>query len=191
MFTGIVEELGRVRKISRKAGIIFLEISAKEALIGTKVGDSIAVNGVCLTVVAIGNNSFSFEIIDTTFKSTNLGLLRIGQEVNLERSLKVGDRISGHFVSGHIDCLGLVRKKSLRNGSFEFEITIPPVFMRYCLLKGSISLDGISLTLANVSAGTIKVCIIPHTFKNTTLSFKGPSDKLNVEFDILAKKNPQ
>lgn len=187
MFTGIVEELGRVREISRKAGVTLLGIGAKEALIDSKVGDSIAVNGVCLTIVSIGNNSISFEVIDTTFKSTNLGLLRIGQEVNLERSLKVGERISGHFVSGHIDCLGLVRKKGSRCGNIEFEISIPPAFTRYCLPKGSISLDGISLTVANFRANTIKVCIIPHTLKNTTLNFKGPSDKLNVEFDILAK----
>ncbi len=191
MFTGIIEELGRVKKISRRAGATLLEINAQEALIDTKIGDSIAVNGVCLTVVSIGNNFVSFEVIDTTLKGTNLGLLRIGQEVNLERSLKVGDRISGHFVSGHIDCLALVRRKGIRCGNIEFEVSIPPAFMRYCLPKGSIALDGISLTLANIGANTVKVCIIPHTLKNTTLNFKGPSDKLNVEFDILAKKNLQ
>ncbi len=190
MFTGIVEELGQVKKIANQAGITLLEVGVKEVLIETKIGDSIAVNGVCLTVVSISNNSVSFEVIDTTRKNTNLGLLKTGQRVNLERSLKVGDRVSGHFVSGHIDCLGLVRRKGLRNGSFEFEISIPPAFMRYCLPKGSIALDGISLTLANARANIINVCIIPHTLKNTTLNFKGPSDKLNVEFDLLAKKNP-
>jgi len=189
MFTGIIEGLGRIKKISRRAGITLLEISAKEVLDGTKIGDSIAVNGVCLTVVVIGNNSVSFEVMDTTLKGTNLALLRIGQEANLERSLKVGDRISGHFVSGHIDCLGLVRRKGMRSGNVEFEISIPAAFMRYCLPKGSIALDGISLTMANISANIIKVCIIPHTLKNTTLNFKAPSDKLNVEFDILAKKS--
>lgn len=190
MFTGIVEELGQVKKIAHQAGITLLEVGAKEVLVDTKIGDSIAVNGVCLTVVSLGNNSVSFEVIDTTRKNTNLGLLKTGQRVNLERSLKVGDRISGHFVSGHIDCLGLVRRKVLRNGSIEFEISIPASFMRYCLPKGSIALDGISLTLAGARANIIKVCIIPHTLKSTTLNFKGPSDKLNVEFDILAKKNP-
>lgn len=190
MFTGIVEELGQVKKITRQAGITLLEISAKEVSVDTKIGESIAVNGVCLSAVSIGNNSIGFEIIDTTRKNTNLGLLKIGQRVNLERSLKVGDRVSGHFVSGHIDCLGLVRRKSLRNGSFEFEVSIPASFMHFCLPKGSIALDGISLTLANARANIINVCIIPHTLKNTTLNFKGPSDKLNVEFDLLAKKNP-
>ena len=164
-------------------------MSAKEVLDDTMLGDSIAVNGVCLTVVFIAGSSVSFEVMDTTFKNTNLGLLRIGQQVNLERSLKVGDRISGHFVSGHIDCLGTVRRKGLRQGSIEFEISVLPEFMRYCLPKGSVSLDGISLTLAKVSANIFTVCIIPHTLKNTTLNLKGPSDKLNVEFDILAKKS--
>lgn len=189
MFTGIVEELGQVKKIVHQAGVTLLEVGAKEVLADTKIGDSIAVNGVCLTVVSLGNNSVSFEVIDTTRKNTNLGLLKTGQRVNLERSLKVGDRVSGHFVSGHIDCLGLVRRKVLRNGSIEFEISIPASFMRYCLPKGSIALDGISLTLAGARVNIINVCIIPHTLKNTTLNFKGPSDKLNVEFDILAKKN--
>lgn len=189
MFTGIVEELGQIKKIASRSGVTLLEIKAKEVLAGTKIGDSIAVNGACLTVISIGNNSLSFEVIDTTRKNTNIGLLKIGQAVNLERSLKVGDRVSGHFVSGHIDCLGLVRRKALRNGSVEFEISIPPAFMRYCLPKGSIALDGISLTLANVRANIFNVGIIPHTLKNTTLNFKGPSDKLNVEFDILVKKN--
>jgi riboflavin synthase len=190
MFTGIIEELGRVRKITRRGNLTLLEISAQESLIDTKVGDSIAVNGACLTVVSTGNGYFSFEVIAETQKVTNLGVLKIGEMVNLERSLKLGDRVSGHFVTGHIDCLGLVRKKSLRNGSLEFEVSIPPVFMRYCLSRGSVSLDGISLTLARVGANIFSVCIIPHTFKNTTLNFKGPSDKLNVEFDILVKKNP-
>jgi riboflavin synthase len=188
MFTGIIEELGRVKKIARKNSLILLEISAKGALVDTKVGDSIAVNGACLTVVVLGNDSFSFEVIGETLKTTNLGLFKIGEMVNLERSLKIGDRVSGHFVTGHIDCLGLVRKKGLRNGSTEFEVAVAPDFRRYCLPKGSIAFDGISLTLARVRASILTVCIIPHTLKNTTLNFKGPSDRLNVEFDILAKR---
>jgi len=188
MFTGIVEELGIVKKIERRANTRLLEISAKEILVDIKLGDSIAVNGVCLTVVSIFGSLISFEVIDITFKNTNLGLFKINQQVNLERSLKIGDRVSGHFVSGHIDCLGIIRKKSLIKGSIEFEVSIAPEFKRYCLPKGSISLDGISLTLAKISGNTFTVCIIPHTFKNTTLYLKKPSDKLNIEFDILAKK---
>lgn len=188
MFTGIVEELGKIIKIVSLAQVTRLEVSGKIVLMDTKIGDSIAVNGVCLTVVAKGNSSLCFEIIDTTRKATNLGLLKVGQLVNLERSLKVGDRVSGHFVSGHIDCLGLIRRKGLRNGNIEFDIAVGESFMRYCLPKGSICLDGVSLTLASVRANIVTVGIIPHTLKNTTLNFKRPSDKLNVEFDILAKK---
>ena len=189
MFTGVVEELGKVNKIAFASGVAVLEISAKEVLADTKIGDSIAVNGVCLTVVALKNSSVSLQVIDITRKNTNLGLLKIGQAVNLERSLKVGDRVSGHFVSGHTDCLGLIRRKFLRNGNFELAVAIPSLFMKYCLTKGSIALDGVSLTLAHQRANVISVCIIPHTLKNTTLNLKGPSDKLNVEFDLLAKKN--
>jgi len=189
MFTGIIEELGKVKRIRRRLSVTLLEISAKESLVDTKIGDSVAVNGVCLTVVSLAYDSVSFEVIETTLKNTNLGFLKIGQQVNLERSLKLGDRISGHFVSGHIDCLGTVRnRRSVRNTSIEFEISVPLEFMRYCLPKGSVSLDGVSLTLAKVSINTFTVCIIPHTLKNTTLNSKHPSDKLNIEFDILAKK---
>lgn len=189
MFTGIVEELGKIKKIARRGSLTILEVNAQETLIGTKIGDSIAVNGVCLTVVSIKPDFFAFEVMPQTLKNTNLGLLKINEQVNLERSLKIGDRVSGHFVYGHIDCLGTVRKKGIRLGNTFFEIAIPPAFMRYCLPKGSVSLDGISLTLAEKQSSTFSVYIIPHTFKNTTLNFKGPSDKLNVEFDLLAKKN--
>ncbi len=188
MFTGIVEELGKVKRTMRSGRIMVLEVSAQKTLQDTLVGDSVAVNGVCLTVTSLSSNSFSFEVMCETFKKTNLGLLKVGEEVNLERSLKLGDRVSGHFVSGHIDCLGLVRRKGLRCGNLAFEVAIPSSFMRYCLPKGSVSLDGISLTLAERRANILSVYVIPHTLKNTTLSFKGPSDKLNVEFDILAKK---
>ncbi len=189
MFTGIIEELGKVKKIARSGRAALLEISAQKTLQDVKIGQSIAVNGACLTIVRLEDNFFSFEVMPETLKSTNLGLLKIGEQVNLERSLKLGDRISGHFVSGHIDCLGIVRRKRVASGNCEFEISIPPAFARYCLPKGSISLDGISLTLAKARGNIFNVCIIPHTLKNTALNFKGPPDKQNVEFDMLAKKN--
>jgi len=188
MFTGIVEELGKVKRATHSGRLMILDILAQRTLPDTKIGDSIALNGVCLTVTSISNNSLSFEVMSETFNKTNLGFLNTGEQVNLERSLKLGDRLSGHFVSGHIDCLGRIRNKVMRNGNLVFEITIPENFISYCLPKGSIALDGISLTLAERRANIISVCVIPHTLKNTTLSFKGPSDKLNVEFDILAKK---
>ena len=188
MFTGIIEELGKVKRIVPSGRMKLFEIAADKTLQDTKIGESVAVNGVCLTVVSLKDNSFSFEVMPETLKSSNLGLLKIGDQVNLERSLRLGDRVSGHFISGHIDCLGLVRRKSLHNGNLEFAVAIPPLFLKYCLPKGSISLDGVSLTLADKRANIISVFIIPHTLKNTTLSFKGPTGKLNVEFDIFAKK---
>ncbi|MDD5128233.1 MAG: riboflavin synthase [Candidatus Omnitrophica bacterium] len=188
MFTGIIEELGKVKRVTHSGRLMILDILAQKTLPDAKIGDSISLNGVCLTLTSISNNSFSFEVMAETFKKTNLGLLNTGEQVNLERSLKLGDRLSGHFVSGHVDCLGLIRNRVIRNGNLTFEIAIPENFIPFCLPKGSIALDGISLTLAGRRANIISVCIIPHTFKNTTLSFKGPSDKLNVEFDILAKK---
>jgi len=188
MFSGIVEELGRVARISRGGNITRIEITAENILSGVKIGDSISVNGVCLTVVAIKNGTFTFEAMPETMKVTNLGVLKIADKVNLERSLKVGDRVSGHFVLGHIDCLGIIRKKSYLNGNLAFDVAIAPEFIKYCLLKGSIAVDGISLTIAGKKSNVFSVYIIPHTLINTTLSFKGPSDKVNVEFDLLAKK---
>jgi len=188
MFTGIVEELGRVKSIGRRGKVTLIEIAADKALAETKIGDSIAVNGVCLTVVKIGNGAFSFEVMPQTLKNTNLGLFKVQEKVNLERSLKVGDRISGHFVTGHVDCIGVVRKKEYVGGNLAFEIAVSAQYLKYCLPKGSICVDGISLTLVSKSNSTFTIYIIPHTSKNTTLNSKGPSDKLNIEFDILAKK---
>jgi riboflavin synthase len=189
MFTGIVEETGLVKKILRKANATLLEVSAFKVLAETKIGDSIAVNGVCLTVISFTDSSIAFEIMDNTLKVTNLGLLKPGQKVNLERSLKVGSRVSGHFVTGHIDCLGIIRKRYLRQASILFDIAVGPEFIRYCLPKGSIAVDGISLTLVRTISNLFTVGIIPHTLKNTTLSFKETSEKLNIEFDILAKRS--
>ena len=188
MFSGIVEESGEVRKISKRAGNTLLEIKAKTVLEDTKVGDSVSVNGACLTVVKKEADFLAFEAIPETLKTTNLGALKISDKVNLERSLKVGERISGHFVTGHIDCIGIVRNKTYVNSNLSFEIAVPAAFIKYCLPKGSIAVDGISLTIAGKKSNTISVYIIPHTLKNTTLGFKGPSSKVNIEFDILSKK---
>ena len=188
MFSGIIEEIGQVKKISKYSNITLLEVKADKVLEDTKTGDSISVNGACLTVVKKEAGVLIFEAMPETLKVTNLGVLKISDKVNLERSLKVGDRISGHFVTGHIDCIGLVRKKNYLNGNLCFEIAVHPEFIKYCLPKGSIAIDGISLTLVSIRANSFSVYIIPHTLKNTTLGFKGPSDKVNIEFDILAKR---
>ncbi|MCX5707482.1 MAG: riboflavin synthase [Candidatus Omnitrophica bacterium] len=189
MFSGIVEELGRVKDISRRGKVILLTIEANKVLEDASIGDSIAVNGCCLTAIKKEKNTLSFEVMSETAKVTNLGVLRISDKVNLERSLKVGDRISGHFVLGHVDCLGIIRSKGYWQDNLIFQVAAPAQFSKYLILKGSVSLDGISLTIGGKSPGLFSVYIIPHTFKNTTLGFKGPSDKVNIEFDILAKRN--
>lgn len=188
MFSGIVEELGEVQRISRRGNITLCEIKASSAFIDTKVGDSIAVNGACLTVVKNALSVLSFEILPETSRLATLGFLRIKDRVNLERALKVGERISGHFVTGHVDCAGLIRKKHYVENNLCFQIAVPHDHMKYLLPRGSVAVDGISLTIVKKIAPTFIVYIIPHTLKNTTLGFKGPSDKVNIEFDILAKK---
>lgn len=188
MFTGIIEELGIVKRISRSGDFILLEISSLNVAKDVKIGDSVSVNGVCLTAVKVGNNSISFEVMAETFRITNLGSLRINEKVNLESSLKVGGKLSGHFVLGHIDCLGIIRKKGIVSGNMVFEIAMPIEFSKYTLPKGSIAVDGISLTIQEKKAGSVSIYIIPHTLKNTTLNFKGPSSKVNLEFDTLAKR---
>ncbi len=188
MFSGIVEELGKVKNIFRKGKNAILEIKAEKIHEDIRIGGSISVNGACLTVIKREPGVLTFEAIPETLKVTNLGLLKVADRVNLERSLKIGDRLSGHFVTGHIDCLGIIRKKNYLNNNLCFEIVIPLEFHKYCIPKGSIAVDGISLTLARTRANTFTIYIIPHTLKNTTLGFKGPSDKVNIEFDILAKR---
>jgi riboflavin synthase len=189
MFSGIIEELGRVKRVFKKGNLATLEISADKVLADTRVGDSVAVCGVCLTVVKVDRTSLSFEVMPETLKTTNLGALCISEKVNLERSLKLGDRLSGHFVTGHVDCMGAIRRKTHSGGNLVFEIAAPVKLLTYCLPKGSVCVDGISLTVMQKRADTFSVYLIPHTLKNTTLGFKGPSDKVNIEFDILAKKS--
>ena len=187
MFTGIIEELGTVKAISRKGAVAVLSVRAQMCAQDVKAGDSIAVNGACLTAVQIENDVLSFELLEETVKLTNLGRLKINERVNLERSLKIGERLSGHFVTGHIDCLGVIRHKTHLSGNLCFEIAVPKGFFKFIAPKGSVAIDGISLTVVNKRSDTFSVYIIPHTLRNTTLSFKGPSSILNIECDILAK----
>lgn len=191
MFTGIIEELGVVKAVSHKGRLISLSVQADKVLPDTKIGDSIAVNGVCLTVVKIEIKTVSFDLLEETSRLTNLGKLKIGEKVNLERSLKIGDRLSGHFVSGHIDCAGVIRAKSYKSGNLCFEITLKPEFLKFIVPKGSVAVDGISLTVMNKHSNTFTVYVIPHTLQNTTLSFKGQSSEVNIETDLLAKYNNQ
>lgn len=188
MFTGIIEELGIIKNILNRGKVTLLQIKTHKVCEDTKIGDSIAVNGCCLTIIKKNADSLDFEVMPQTLKLTNLGALRISDKVNLERALKIGDRLSGHFVTGHIDATGIIRKKNYIRNNLCFEIAAPPEFIQYIIPKGSIAVDGISLTIVDKKSHIFTVYIIPHTLKNTTLGFKGPSDKVNLEFDILAKK---
>jgi len=189
MFSGIVEELGEVKRISKRGNVALLEIKTTVVQEDAQIGESIAINGTCLTVINNKNNILGFEVMQGTLSSTNLGALSIGERVNLERALKVGDRISGHFVTGHIDCLGIIRSKAVIRGNTSLEIAVPQALNKQVFLKGSIAVDGISLTVAEKKANCFYVYIIPHTLKNTTLGFKGPSHKVNLEFDLLTKQH--
>ena len=188
MFSGIIEELGALKKISKRGKVTLLEIQARKILEDVNIGDSISVNGACLTIIRKESDILSFEVMPQTFNVTNLRTLKIKDNVNLERALKIGSRLSGHFVTGHIDSIGIIRRKIYINDNLCFQIAIPNKFMNYILPQGSISIDGISLTIVDKRSNTFTVYIIPHTLKNTTLGFKGPSDKVNIEFDIFVKR---
>ena len=188
MFTGIIEEICVVNNISRRANMARLTLSSKKIIEGINLGDSVAVNGSCLTAVEKLKGSLIFEMMPETLKVTNLKQIRAGDRVNTERALKIGDRVSGHFVTGHIDCAGLIRKKYYSDDNLCFDIAVPLEFMKYLILKGSVAVDGVSLTIMKKRSNIFSIYIIPFTLQNTTFAFKGPSDKVNIEFDILAKR---
>lgn len=186
MFTGLVESLGTVTRAE--------EVAADRRLIvrdpmGMRlaIGESVAVNGACLTVVEVRGDEFAFEVGPETLLKTNLGTLKPGDRVNLERSLKVGDRLGGHFVQGHVDAVGIIDAR-VRNGDWEdVWFRCPAELTRLLVPKGSIAVDGISLTLVNVEVERFSVMLIPHTQAMTTLGFKRPGDPVNLEADMLAK----
>ena len=187
MFTGIVKEIGKVTYFSRYQKNQNLSIRCKSVSSNTNIGDSVSVNGVCLTVTKIKSEILSFDLLAETIKLTNLGLLRVGDSVNLEESLKVNDKISGHFVTGHIDCMGMVRKRRVVDNNHYFEIAIPRKFMNLLTPKGSVAVDGISLTVVSILRDSFTVFIIPHTLNNTIFGKKGTGSKVNIELDIIAK----
>jgi riboflavin synthase len=187
MFTGIVEETGRVLAFEPKAEAWSLTISAEAALVDLTLGDSIAVNGCCLTVAQFDATSFRFDVLEETRRLTNFSALRAGALVNLERSLRFGGKVGGHFVTGHIDTLGRVDVVEARGKDHYLRVAIPEEFARYVVHKGSISVDGISLTIADVSASAFAVWIIPTTRSVTNLREKRVGDPVNLEFDLLGK----
>jgi len=187
MFTGIVEELARVKKIKNKKQGIRYTISANTVLDDLKIGDSICINGVCLTVTEQQKDMFSLDIIEETLDKSNLGELKENDYVNLERAMKASDRFGGHIVQGHVETQGVILEKQIEEDEARISVCLDPEWMRYCIPKGSITLDGVALTIASINKNIIEIALIPHTLENTTLGLKDKSDTLNVETDIIGK----
>lgn len=187
MFTGIVEETGRVVAFEPRAEAWSLTIAARTALVDLAPGDSIAVNGCCLTATQWDTATLRFDVLEETRRLTNFSTLKAGARVNLERSLRFGGKVGGHFVTGHIDTQGQIAAFEPRGKDFYVRVTIPEKFSRYIVHKGSIALDGISLTIAEVDQTSFAVWIIPHTRAVTNLLEKQVGDPVNLEFDLLGK----
>lgn len=187
MFSGIVEEKGTVARIRAKENLLILSVKARKVLKGVKIGDSISVDGVCLTVTKLAKNVADFDIMKETIDKTTLKRLVVGSEVNLEGALRVNDRLGGHFVSGHIDGVGVIKQRISKPNYEEFQIVVPRKLSRYLAPKGSVSVDGISLTLGEVKGNIFSIYIIPHTLEVTTLGHKRQGDEVNIETDLLAK----
>ena len=187
MFTGIVEELAQIKSIKpRKKGIRY-SISADFVMDDIKIGDSISVNGVCLTIIEIKKKYFCMDLVEETLNKSNLGELKVGDFVNLERAMKATSRFGGHIVQGHVETVGVILEKQMQDEEAILSVGIDPEWMRFCIPKGSITLDGVSLTIAKINGNIIEVALIPHTLKNTTLGIKGKTDTLNIETDIIGK----
>ena len=185
MFTGLIEDLGKVIDISVSSKGAELVVETK--LSDIKIGDSVAVNGACLTVTEIRGNKYSFDVSPETLKRTNLGLLKRGDYVNLERALKVGDRLGGHIVQGHVDFTSKIKALKFLGEHYELVIEIPNNWVSYIVEKGSIAIDGISLTVNYIRNNSAYINIIPHTYERTNLRFRKNGDWVNVETDIIGK----
>ena len=187
MFTGLIEEMGECLWLRRTASAVQLMLSAHKITLGLHKGDSVAINGCCLTVIWHRKDHLSFELLQETLDRTNLGALRPEAPVNLERSLPAHGRLGGHFVQGHVDTAASVRHVDERGPDLKLEIELPPAFARYVVAKGSIAINGVSLTVAELSASSFVVWIIPHTRNTTNLGNLKAGGRVNLEFDILAK----
>jgi riboflavin synthase len=190
MFTGIIEGLGNIVRFDKKTtnrSAAKMKIKLGKIAKGLKIGDSVAINGVCLTAVNISKDVAEFEMVGETIKKTNLGSLKSGNKVNIERSLKIGERLEGHFVLGHVDGVGIISKIEKQPNQIKIWTKVPKELSKYIIKKGSVTVDGISLTVVDVLKDQFSVSIIPHTMKITNLSYKKVGDKVNIETDILGK----
>ncbi|MBR1593073.1 MAG: riboflavin synthase [Ruminococcus sp.] len=187
MFTGIVEEMGIVSEIRRDGNNSYIKIAAEKVLSDAHIGDSIAVNGVCLTVTMCGRNIFQADVMNETLNRSSLGILKRGSRVNLERAMAADGRFGGHIVSGHIDGTGTIVNIKTDGIAVWYTVSAKPDIMRYTVEKGSVAIDGISLTVARVNQNDFSVSVIPHTAQQTVLSLKKIGDIVNLENDIIAK----
>ena len=187
MFTGIIEETGKVEAVAKGSNSTVITIAAVKVLEDTKIGDSIAVNGVCLTVTSISGRKFSADVMAETLRRSSLGSLKHGSMVNLERAMAANGRFGGHIVSGHIDGVGVISSFEKEDNAVWVEIETPAKILRYIVEKGSITIDGISLTVAKLTDSSFAVSVIPHTGEETTLLNRNPGDIVNLENDIVGK----
>ncbi len=187
MFTGIIKETGIIKKITDKVQDIEFEVSSSVLIKDIKTGDSIAINGVCLTVKSFDRDSFIFDVSSNTLAHTNLGELKTGDRVNLEDSLAPGDKLGGHFVSGHIDCTARITSIGKTGRAYEITFELPPEAAPFIAERGSVAVDGISLTVTEAARDSFKVVIIPYTFENTIIRSKNAGSSVNIEVDMLAR----
>lgn len=187
MFTGLIEEIGTVKNIRKGNVSSQITIGAQKVLEGIKEGNSICTNGACLTVIAHSIREFTVDVMAETMRRTNLHKLTLGDKVNLERALKVGDRLGGHIVSGHVDGIGTILQMKREENAIWITISVTNNILKYIVEKGSVTIDGISLTIAEVDDKNFRVSVIPHTGLMTTLLKKQPGDELNIENDIVGK----
>ncbi|WP_010529642.1 riboflavin synthase [Lentibacillus jeotgali] len=188
MFTGIIEEKGttkQIKQVSEKS--IQMTIGSSRVLKDIQIGDSVSVNGICLTVTNFTDTSFQVDIMPETVKATSLGLLVEGSHVNLERSMPANGRFGGHFVSGHVDGTGTIVRKEKQENAIYYDVEIPEELVIYFIMKGSVAVDGVSLTVFAISGSTFTISLIPHTVFETVLGDKGEKDIVNIECDMLAK----
>jgi len=187
MFTGIIEGLGTIKKIQPAGQGKRITVEADFVLDQTKIGDSLAVSGACLTAVSVAGKRFEVDVSPETLAKTTFGKAKIGERVNLERALRLGDRLDGHLVSGHIDGMGTVKSKKPAGNAVVVTIGVAEPLLRYMIIKGSVAVDGISLTINDCDRNGFEVSIIPHTAKLTTIGFKNIGDLVNIENDMIGK----